>query len=184
MKKLFLLLVPVCLSAAEIKDLGVISSTSLIELHKCERRKDFALFKVEILPRNMRGWTNKVTFTTTNNFLKLDDLAAVPEGVAIMGVRSYCADGTPSPVALFKIDVQRDGPDAPTATVSQILRMPQEQKIEHVIQALTPVTPPPPLPGQTNAPRAAMPLPGGSGSSYAQYQQRLEDAARGKHRSQ
>jgi hypothetical protein len=184
MKSLLFLLVSAPLCAAEIVDLGVITQTSLIELHKCERRKDFAWFKVEILPRNMRGWTNKVTFQTTNSFLKLDDLAAVPEGVAVMGVRSYCGDGTASPVALFKIDVQREGPDAPTVTVSQILRMPQEQKIEHVIDAMTPVTPPPPMPGQTNAPHAVMPLPGGKNSSYAHYQQRLEDAARGKRRSQ
>jgi hypothetical protein len=186
MKAIILFLLPMCLGAAEVVDLGVISHTSLIELHKCERRKDFARFKIEILPRNLRGWTNKVEFTTTNSFLKLDDLAAVPEGVAVMGVRSYCVDGVASPLALFKIDVQREAPNAPRATVSQILTMPTEQKIEHVLEGNRPVTPPPPMPGQTNPPaQSAMPLPGGHPTSYAQYQRRLEEAALlGRRRSQ
>jgi hypothetical protein len=175
-----------------ITDLGVITPDSIINLEKCERRKDFFRFRVEILPRNARGWTNKVQFYTTNDFLKIDDLAAVPDGVAIMGVRSYCANGDASPVALFRIDVQRDPPDAPKATKAQILRMPSEQVIEHVIESLEP--PPGPLPpmpaGMTNKSAVPLrsyvePLPNGTNSSYAQWQHRLEQAAmRGLRRSQ
>lgn len=178
----------------KITDLGVITATSLIELTPGERRKDFNRFKIEILPRNARGWTNKVQIVTTNKWLKLDDLIAVPEGVAIMGVRSICNNGDASAVALYRIDVQRDLPDAPTASVSHILRMPTEQKIEHVIDAIqTPAdAPAPPMPaGMTNPAvksavptRSYQPLPSGSGTSYAHYQWMLEQAAtRGMRRS-
>lgn len=180
-----------------ITDLGVIGTHSIIILEKCQRRADFARFKVEILPRNARGWTNKVVINTTNEFLKIGDLMAVPEGVAIMGVRSYCANGDPSPVALFKIDVQRAPPDKPTARKAEILHMPSEQMIEHVIEAVeaVPHIDPPMPPGMTNAAPPVptrtttnattrtttrtfnQPLPGGVGDSYAQYQARLEAKA-------
>lgn len=183
--------------AFKITDLGVISGDTIIELKPCERRKDFAMFKVEILPRNARGWTNKVTFTTTNNFLRIDDLAAVPEGHAIMGVRSYCVNGEASPVSLFKIDVQRDPPDPPTAEISHALRNRSEQKMEHVIEAIEnrPGPPPPMPPGmnpaspvptrtttnsntRTTTRTINEPLPGGHGQTYAQYQWALEQMAK------
>jgi hypothetical protein len=169
-----------------ITDLGVITPDTIIQLKPCERRKDFAMFKVEILPRNARGWTNKVVIQTTNDFLRIDDLAAVPEGHAIMGVRSYCSNGDASAVALFRIDVQRDLPDPPKAEVSHVLRNRTEQKIEHVIDNMSnQATPPPPAPpGMTNKPSAVPtrthtrtePLPGGHAETYAQYQARLEKA--------
>jgi hypothetical protein len=174
----------------EIEDLGVFTVHSMIVLEKCERRKDFVLFKIEILPRNLRGWTNRVTITTTNDYLKMDDLAAVPEGTAIMGIRSMCADSTYSPLKLYKIDVQRDPPDAPTARKVEILHMPLEQNIDHVLQSMDAPTPPPPAPpGITNVSPVPTrtyvpPLPNGTNQSYAQYQYRLEQAARGRRRSQ
>lgn len=173
----------------KIEDLGVVTENTLIMLQKCERRLDFSFFKVEVFPRNRRGWTNKVTFTTTNEVLKLSDFAAVPDGVAILGVRQYCEDMTPSSVALYRIDVQRDAPDAPRATKSQILHMPSEQKIEHVIEAMeNPPGPEPPTPPGMARPTNAVPtrtyshpLPGGTGETYSQYQARLERmAARGE----
>lgn len=173
-----------------IEDLGVFTVHSMIVLEKCERRKDFVHFKIEILPRNMRGWTNRVTIITTNDFLKMDDLAAVPEGVAIMGVRSMCADSVYSNVSLYKIDVQRDPPDAPTARKVGILHMPIEQNIDHVLHSLEVPTPPPPAPpGMSNSSPVPTrtyvpPLPNGTNQSYAQYQHRLEQAARGRRRSQ
>lgn len=182
--------------AADIVDLGVITPDRYIQLEKCERRKDFGLFKVEIIPRNLRGWTNKVTFTTTNDVITMEDLAAVPDGLAVMGVRQICADSSVSPVAIFKIDVQRDPPDAPKATVVGILRNRGEQKIEHVLDAIqNRPSPEPPMPqGMTNAPQhvptrtttttvtkpeaAYYPLPGGIGETYSQYQARLEKRLR------
>lgn len=190
MKTIIAILLAASAMAADITDLGVITHTSLIELKPCQRRKDFSMFKIEIVPRNARGWTNKVTFTTTNTFLNIDDLAAVPEGTAIMCVRSYCVDGAASPVSVFKIDVERDPPEPPTATVSQILTNRTEQKVEHVINAMQEkFSPPPPTPpGMRASPVplrfSAPPLPGGTNSSYAQYQYRLEQAAMGRRRSQ
>ena len=168
------------------EDLGVITENTLIQLQKCERRTDFAYFKIEVMPRNRRGWTNKVTFTTTNEVLKLSDFAAVPDGVAVLGVRQYCVDNSPSPVALFRIDVQRDPPDPPRASKSQILRMPSEQKIEHMIEAVeNQPTPEPPMPPGMARPTNAVPtrtfsqpLPGGRNETYSQYQARLERAMR------
>jgi hypothetical protein len=179
---------------ANIEDLGVFTTHSMIMLEKCERRKDFFNFKIEVLPRNLRGWTNRVTIVTTNSSLTMDDLAAVPEGVAIMGIRSMCADSTYSPVRLYRIDVQRDPPSAPTARKVEILHNPAEQKIEHIIQnmeASAAVSPPPPMPaGMTNSSPVplrthAQPLPGGTNESYAQHQFRLEQAMlKGYRRSQ
>jgi hypothetical protein len=178
---------------ANIEDLGVFTTHSMIVLEKCERRKDFFNFKIEVLPRNLRGWTNRVTIITTNSSLTMDDLAAVPEGVAIMGIRSMCADSTYSPVRLYRIDVQRDPPTAPTARKVEILHNATEQKIEHVIESLeaSAATPPPPMPpGMTNKSPVPLrtfvqPLPGGTNESYAQYQFRLERALlKGYRRSQ
>lgn len=178
----------------KIEDLGVFTTHSMLVLEKCERRKDFFNFKIEILPRNLRGWTNCVTIITTNSSLTMDDLAAVPEGKAIVGVRSMCADSTYSPVRLYLIDVQRDPPDAPTMRKVEILHKAAEQNIEHVIQNLdasAAATPPPPMPpGMTNKSAVPLrtfvpPLPGGSNTSYAQYQFRLEQAMlKGTRRSQ
>ncbi len=173
-----------------IEDLGVFTVNTMITLEKCERRKDFVHYKIEILPRNLRGWTNRVTIITTNDFLKMDDLAAVPEGVAIMGVRSLCADSVYSNVSLYRIDVQRDPPDAPKARKIEILHQQREQNIDHVLDTTKPETPPPPIPAgmpyvSPVPTRVAQPLPGGSPTSYAQHQQRLERAAReGLRRSQ
>lgn len=170
-----------------ITDLGVMTADTMIMLQKCERRTDFAAFKVEVLPRNRRGWTNKVSFSTTNEVLKLDDFAAVPDGVAIIGVRQICADNAASPLALYRVDIQRDPPDAPRAYKTHILRNQSEQKIEHVIenieaaeQAPAPPTPPGMVTPKSPVPTRsyAEPLPGGVGETYSQYQARLERAAR------
>lgn len=179
--------------AGEVTDLGVIGARSIINLEKCQRRTDFAAFKVEIIPRNLRGWTNKVEFQTTNTFLTLADLQAVPEGLAVMGIRQICADNSVSPVAIFKIDVQRSEPDAPRAYVSTILTNVTEQKMEHVLEAIqnVPTPAPPAPPGMTNPPASHVPtrtrtttttrpeasyypLPGGTNETYSQYQARLE----------
>lgn len=170
----------------KIEDLGVMTEHTLITLQKCQRRTDFSFFKVEVFPRNRRGWTNKVTFTTTNEVLKLSDFAAAPDGPALFGVRQYCEDMTPSPVALYRIDIQRDAPDAPKAAKSHILHMPAEQKIEHVIDGMeNQPGPEPPMPPGMMRPKSAVPtrtfshpLPGGIGETYSQYQAKLERRAR------
>lgn len=196
MKVILLLALAIVGLHAQVTDLGVITERSIITLEKCQRRHDFAAFKVEIIPRNLRGWTNKVEFVTTNEFLTLADLQAVPDGIAVMGVRQVCADSSVSTVAVFKIDVQRDPPDPPRAYVSTILTNAPEQKIEHVLQSMAdkPTPPPPAPPGMaTNAapqhvptrtttttrPEASYyPLPGGRGETYSQYQARLEQLVR------
>lgn len=191
------LLLLLCLAAepvaSEIVDLGVFSENSVLNLEGCKRRKDFSRFQIEFLPQNARGMTNKVTITTTNDVLKLGDLATVPQGVAIMGVRSYCEDGAVSELALYRIDVQRAGPSKPRVMLRRALKPVSEQQIEHVIERLEaptefpPMPPMPPIPG-TNAAivrTALLPLPGGTNDSYARYQHRLEQAALlGRRRSQ
>lgn len=184
---LSLILLPVLILAQEITDLGVISTGTNIHLEKDDRRKDFSLFKIEVLPRNLRGWTNKVEFTTTNDVITLDQLSAVPEGIAIMGVRMICVNGDASPIAVFRIDVERDVPEPTKVHISHNLRLQTEQKIEHVLIRREKPGPEPPLPtGMTNKSKAVhSPAPLlGTNSSYSQYQWRLERAAReGKHRS-
>jgi hypothetical protein len=172
MKPLALLLLPILASAAEVTDLGVVSTGVNLHLDRDERRKDFAAFKVEILPRNLRGWTNKVEFTTTNSVLTLKDFQAVPDGPAILGIKTICSNGDASVFVLFKIDIQRDEPDPPKVHLSYNLRKPAEQKIEHLIQQRG--AQPVPMP----------PLPGGTNVTYSQHQWKLEQNAReGKHRS-
>lgn len=191
---IFVLIQLLSVRASEIQDLGVVSTETVLALEKCKRRQDFKMFKIEVLPQNLRGETNKVLILTTNSSLKLDDFAMVPQGPAIMGVRSICQDDTASPVSLFKIDIQREAP-SPTRVRKLRRMLPLDhQKIEHVIEAITPkhdeLPPMPPMPATEAAPtnsvrQAFAPLPGGTNDSYAQYQWRLEQAAlHGRRRSQ
>lgn len=102
------------------EDLGVITETVGIYLNQDLKRKDFSHFIVEILPQE---WpTNKVSFTKTNNVIKMEDLIAVPHGISILGVRSVCRDGSLSPVRLYKFDLRRDGPEAPKANRVNVYR--------------------------------------------------------------
>lgn len=198
---LFLILLSVLTPAQEITDLGTISPSQIIHLEKSERRTDFFRFKIEVLPRNESN-TNKIAFTTTNDTITLQDLQAVPNGVAIMAIRSYHTNGDSSAIALFRIDVQRDLPDAPKAYVSHLLRKTTEQKVEHLLEEIFKewIPEPPPLPSEvkTNrmmkvrgpegarfvSPVPARSLPGGTNESYSQYLWRLEQTRMGRRRSQ
>ncbi len=184
---LLLCLFSVLSRGQEIIDLGVVGKNSIILLEKCERRKDFSQFKIEVLPRNLRGDTNKIQLFTTNEFLRLSDLSGVPEGPAILGVRSYCTNGDVSPLALFSINVQREPPNRPKARVLTAITQPEsEQKIDQVIDQLQNKVVTPPLPQGmiiTNMP--GRPIPDGTNHSYAKWQEIMEARARqGKRRSQ
>lgn len=146
-KCLVILLFSITASAEEIVDLGVFNQEKLIRLHACPTRKDFLHFIVEVLPQEPP--TNKVSFTTTNNFLAINDLYFVSFGQVLLAVRSVCTDGTESAISLFKIDVRRSPPSKPTAEIVHVLRPRIRQSLEELIEShrQTNNAPPPMLPG-------------------------------------
>lgn len=98
-----------------VTDLGVITERKGIMLEACTNRTDFVRFEVEL--QALRFPSNTVTFVKTNALLTLEELVAMPPGPVVMGVKSVCADGAESPMALFRMDVRRDEPKAPRAKV-------------------------------------------------------------------
>lgn len=160
-------------------DLGVITATVGVGLEPCKTRKDFDHFLIEFLPQL---WpTNKVTLIVTNKLLVLDDLVAVPHGPALMGVRSVCADGTESPIKIYKLDIRRDAPTAPKAhrvfTATRIHASPtteqllNERRHQHALTNQLP-----PIPG-TNKPAALFPgpLPNGKPMTYSQHMDEMRE---------
>lgn len=162
----------------EITDLGVITDRRGIILSACTNRTDFARFQVEL--QALRFPSNSVTFSTTNAMLTLDDLVAMPPGLALLGLRSICSDGDESPVSLFRLDVRRDPPKAPKAHVVSLLKQSPAESLSNAVRVIRQrkaLTDPPPPPGQTNVPvRSASPLPNDQGSTS--YSEAMEEMHR------
>lgn len=141
-----------CSDCEEVEDLGVITRKKPILLQACKERKDFAKFTIRV---PAHGWqTNDVQLSLTNSILTEEDLKNVPQGLATLEVRSVCADGEESPIAVFKIDIQRNPPAKPKAKAF--------------------IAPPaPPMPGVPMFNKRARPLPNGTNETYAAFQQRI-----------
>lgn len=179
---LLVLLLLVGVSAADETDpddLGVITATVGVGLEPCKTRKDFDHFLIEFLPQQ---WpTNKVTLVTTNKLLVLDDLVAVPHGPTLMGVRSVCADGTESPIRVYKLDIRRDPPTTPRAyrvftatkphvspTTEQLLN---GRRLQHSLTNQLPPTP------GASKPTSLFPgpLPKGKAMTYSQHMDEMRE---------
>lgn len=116
--------------AADVVDLGVIGDVDLILLTKCERRVDFGYFSVEVVSRSK---TNR--FVTTNTVLRLADFSGIPDGPAILGVRSVCQNGSVSELSERRINLQRLPPDAPGVSVSRAFTNRVAMKLSEAIAA-------------------------------------------------
>lgn len=111
-----LLIIGILMAEAQgVTDLGVITERKGIMLEACTNRTDFVRFEVEL--QALRFPSNAVMFVKTNALLTMEDLVAMPPGPVVMGVKSVCADGAESPMALFRLDVRRDPPKAPNARI-------------------------------------------------------------------
>lgn len=166
----------------DIIDLGVFTPRIGIALDRIDDRKDFKEFRIEFLPQNPP--TNMVAITHTNDLLTVADVAMLPSGPTIMGVRSVAMDGSESPVSLYRFDLRRAGPPAPMArpihiaaeeperSTTNALRRVIERRATHT-PALPPMpaalkaTLPGPIPPASRWPKA---LPEGDNRSYAEGQ--------------
>lgn len=115
MKTAILLLSTITLSA-QITDLGLISPKKAIALDVDARRPDFKEFRIDFLP--YLPPTNLVSIVRTNSQLTMEDLAPLPSGRILMGVKSVCLDATESPINFYVFELRRAGPRAPVARVT------------------------------------------------------------------
>lgn len=150
-----------------ITDLGVITERKGIMLEACTNRTDFLHFKVEL--QALRFPSNTVAFVKTNALLTMEDLVAMPPGPVIMGVSSTCRDGSESPMALFRMDVRRDPPKAPTA---RVVGLPvSEQSKTTILDAMRAVrskpVDPPALSGVVRT--EMFPMPNSTNNSYSDW---------------
>lgn len=139
--------------------------------------------------------TNLITLTMTNEYLTVTNLAQVPSGPGIMGVRSVFTDGEESEVALYRYDLRRGKPSAPSATPVHIGTTNEvENSLTNRLRRIREGrrTMPPPLPpgivgeAQAKAPQPFVrELPNATNWSYSQHLDWLADrAAKGKRRGE
>lgn len=173
------------LAQSDIENLGAITERRGVILEKPTNRTDFLMFKIELLAQ--RWPSNHVRLTLTNDLLTLADLMAMPPGPVLMSVQAICADGSESPLALYRIVVHRDGPDRPKARPVAMSApnsgysgsLTNTIRLRRRYQELIDTNQIPPIPGQTdetNRPRAAFqreskpgPLPGATNMSYSEH---------------
>lgn len=169
--------------SADVPDLGVISPRRGIVLGTSTHRADFISFKLEFLPQTAP--TNLVTLTVTNELLTVDQLVRVPSGRGILGVTAVYADDESEP-ALFRYDLRRSKPPAPSLTPTAIGTTNQEQtSLTNQMRKIregrrVPVHAPLPpgffgAPTQEVAQAVLRPLPGATNWTYSQHLDWLAD---------
>lgn len=169
MKTILLTLASIGTFAAEIENLGTVTPRTGIVLESYTSRSDFMHFMAEFFP--VTPPTNKVEMVITNGFLTLTNLAALPSGKTLLGLKSVCKDGTESAVKLYSFEIWRAAPPAPGAHIIQILTGPEKDE-NTVAKELEEIgrkrraLPPPPIPGQKASTNAPEPLPMAKGETY------------------
>lgn len=194
---LFLIATSLSQEPGSIRDLGVLSPTTLIPLDRNTSRGDFAAFEVEAM--NGKD-TNAVTkFVTTNAFLSVTNFTALPSGRTLLGLRSIGTDGSGSAVILFSFDLRR-GESFPAPSAGTVVRattgtensrldgVSREGQEDNLRRALgryraSSASPSPPLPpGMKKAEERVelklAPLPRGRNETYAEGMDRIADATR------
>lgn len=163
----------------EPEDLGVITDRRAVILESPYEVSDFRHFTLDFMP--MVPPTNKITLVLTNGILTLSNLAALPSGRMVLGLRSTCLDGSESAVKLYRLTIRRGDPPKPTAKVITLIRGSAEETniTERAlirVREMRPVVPPPPFPGEQ--PQAMKypsppPLPRSTNETYAQSMDRM-----------
>jgi hypothetical protein len=137
-------LLPLCaamlinLGAADLDDLGVITPKHALIIEKDTTRGDWDHFKVEVLPTVPP--TNKVSFSVTNEIVTLSHFGAVSSGPSVLAVQSVTKDGTKSPIKLYRIEIRRAAPPAPSVRLIELLTdgpvaVELETKVEQIKKA-------------------------------------------------
>lgn len=187
------------LLAVDIPDLGVITPRTGATISLNSTRPGFVWFLIEVKPSVPP--TNLVALTLTNNLLTVGDMAPVPSGPGILGVRSIYSDGEESEVALYRYDLRRSKPSAPSMSLTHVGGPPEpESSLTNEMRRIRErrAMPTPPAPEYTSGlqydqPKrkqivyieSVKPLPGGTNLSYGQFRDRLADAFQwGRRRSQ
>lgn len=164
------------------EDLGVVTPNRGFHLSFESPRDDLSHFELECLPSTPP--TNIIKFILTNVVVTLIDLAPLPSGKILMGVKSVSVDGTASPMKLYRFRIIRSSIPAPKVKGVKILAddaKPGEglgQAIQSLIQR-RPEPPPAPVPLGlllTNRALKIPPLPGGTNTSYAEALDRIANS--------
>lgn len=144
--KAHLFLLTACLSLTAA-DLGVIDPSHGILLNSNTTRPDFQSFQVELKPSDT---TNTVTLTITNRLLTVEDMAALPSGRIVMGLRSRFPEGLLSGLALYTFDLRRADPPVPSAERVALSGPPEPPKpLINEMERLRGAVPVPPIPSRT-----------------------------------
>lgn len=104
---------------ADAIDLGVISPHRGLILERNTSRPDWSHYKAEFLSLPS---SNLFRLDCYSDMINIESLGPVPSGPAILGVRSVTTDGQESQVSLYKLDIRRAEPPAPTVRAIQILQ--------------------------------------------------------------
>lgn len=166
--------------SAEVPDIGVISPRRAMTLGENTTRPDFVSFTVEV--RSEASPTNFITFTLTNTVLTVMDMARVPSGPGIIGVKANYADGEESEMVVGRYDLRRGRPPGPSIEAThpegsgQRKRTLSDEIWKIRGQRRIPV---PPLPGQMTTNTVwrpgDRPLTGGTNRDYGQHLDGLAD---------
>lgn len=161
------------------EDLGVITAKLGLHLESQTSRPDIRHYELEFLPSTPP--TNHIKLIFTNALITLKDLAALPSGRILLGLKSVCLDGTESAVKLYTLDIRRVAPPSPSARVVHIggsEAVPEKDSLPKAVERLrsssvlrSTLPPLPPQGDQLPPP----PLPGGTNSAYAEHLDRMAD---------
>lgn len=162
-----------------LKDLGVLSPNTMIPLLRNTERTDFSHFEVEVAPS--LNTNHVVKFTTTNEFLDLSHLTALPSGRMLLGLKAVSTSGVESAVSIYVFTIWRSE-KLPSPAAGTVMRHPRARTNrigegpDSLLRAFgrlrasstqRGVKAPPPLPsGLTNFPGA---LPSGRPETYADH---------------
>lgn len=134
----------------KVEDLGVVSERIGVFLDK-SADPNFQNFEVDVAPVD-KTLTNRVRLIlATNDLITVTNLAGLPAGPMLLGLRSIYRDGTASPATTYKFNLLRSSPSAPTARAVQLIGVPGAQTLKldvrkEVLKLQPPVRMDPPAP--------------------------------------
>jgi hypothetical protein len=167
------LLLSILLSlAAEVIDLGVLSPNRGFVLGRNTDRPDFAHYQAELISFPS---SNRLSLRLTNELLTLSEVAALPSGRTVLDLVAVYQDGQQSASTLYRFDIRRGVPPAPSARPTVLSAVVSEAK---PFQRPRPVHGSPPVPFGTNQVASPPPaMPGGRSKTYGEH---LDQVAEGQ----
>jgi hypothetical protein len=157
-----------CLGA-EIIDLGVLSPQRGFVLERNTGRPDFSHYQADLISFPS---SNRLTLRLTNELFTLDQVAALPSGKTVLGLVSVYRDGQTSAATLYRFDIRRGPPPAPSMRPTALRSIVSDSK---PFQQLKRPANYPPLPFGTNQVESVPEIPRGKNETYGEHLDKMAD---------